>query len=60
MPLKRARLVVVVALWAVFLAAMYGGVPPNGHSLRPLLWVTMVLVSLRIVYGAVRSNKRPR
>ena len=58
MPLGRVRLLVVVALWAAFVGALSMGAPSPGHPLRPLLWVAMVLVSLRVMYGAVRSNKR--
>jgi hypothetical protein len=50
----RIRLLVVVALWAVFVGALSAGTPPPGHPLRPLLWVAMVLVSLRVMYGAMR------
>jgi hypothetical protein len=60
MPVTRVRLLVVIALWTVFVGALSLGAPPRGHALRPLLWLAMVLVSLRVVYGAVRSNKRPR
>jgi hypothetical protein len=59
MSLTRMRVLVVVGLWAVFVGALYLGVPPPGQPLRPLLWMAMVLVSLRVMYGAVRSNRRP-
>lgn len=59
MSLRRVRLLVVVALWVVFVGALSLGAPPLGHPLRPLLWVAMVLLSVRVIYAAVRSNKRP-
>jgi hypothetical protein len=59
MSLARVRLLVVIGLWGVFVGALGLGTPPPGHPLRPLLWVAMVLVSLRVTYGAMRSNKRP-
>ena len=59
MSLRRLRLLVVIALWVVFVGALSVGVPPLGHPLRPLMWIAMVLISLRVIYAAVRSNKRP-
>ena len=59
MPLRRVRLLVVIALWVLFVGALSFGAPPLGHPLRPLLWVAMVLLSLRVIYATVRSNKRP-
>lgn len=59
MSLRRVRLLVVIALWVVFVGSLSVGVPPLGHPLRPLMWVAMVLLSLRVIYAAVRSNKRP-
>ena len=56
--LTRVRLLLVVALWAAFVGALAAGIPPLGHPLRPLLWVAMVLVSLRVMYGAMRPSKR--
>jgi hypothetical protein len=56
--ITRVRLLVVVGLWIGFVGALYFGTPPPGHSVRPLLWVTMVLLSLRVIYGTVTSNKR--
>jgi hypothetical protein len=54
----RVRLVVLVAVWLGFLATLYLGRPPRGHPVRPLLWATMVLLSLRVIYGAVSARKR--
>ena len=60
MSLRRMRLLVVIGLWSVFVGALALGTPPPGHPLRPLLWLAMVLVSLRVMYGAMRSNRRLR
>jgi hypothetical protein len=59
MSLRRVRLLVMIALWVVFVGGLSLGVPPLGHPLRPLMWVAMVLLSLRVIYAAMRSNKRP-
>ena len=59
MSLRRLRLLVLIALWVVFVGALSVGMPPLGHPLRPLMWIAMVLISLRVSYAAVRSNKRP-
>ena len=56
--MRRVRLLLLVVLWMGFVGALYFGVPPPGHPVRPLLWVTMVLLSLRVIYGTVRSKKR--
>jgi hypothetical protein len=58
MSVGRIRLLVLVVAWILFVVALYFGMPPLGHPARPLLWVSMVLLSLRVIYGAVRSNKR--
>jgi hypothetical protein len=58
MSITRIRLLVLVAVWFAFVVALNAGVPARGHPMRPLLWVTIVLVSLRVIYGAVRSQTR--